>query len=77
MNLIILTLLYTPWYKASEVAAYKYACTERYYLVGSMSNQSCLHAISERSQEVSVYDSFCAADVGDAVVISLRQGIFS
>lgn len=48
-----------------------------YYLVGSVSNQSCLHAISERSQEVSVYDSFCAADFGDAVVISLRQGVFS
>lgn len=30
-----------------------------------MSNQSCLHAISERSQKVSVYDSSCAADFRD------------
>lgn len=48
-----------------------------YYLVGTMSNQSCLHSISERSQEVSVYDSFRAADFGDAVVISPREWIFS
>lgn len=39
-----------------------------------MSNQSHHHAISERSQEVSARDCFCAADSVDAVAISLRQG---
>lgn len=46
-----------------------------HYLVGSISNQSCLHATSERSQEVSAYDSLWAAFFGDAVVISLRREI--
>lgn len=47
-----------------------------FYLAGTMSNQSCLHATSERSQ-VSVCNSFYAADFGETVAISLRQGIFS
>lgn len=62
MNLIILNLRSTPWYKASECAPYKYACAECLTVLPGrqLSNQSCLHAISKRSQEVSVYDSFCA-----------------
>lgn len=43
-------------------------------LVRGISNQSCLHDTSERSQEVSAYDGFCAAGFGEAV-ISLRQKI--
>lgn len=38
-----------------------------------MSNQSRLHAISERSQEVSAHEGFCAADSDDALAMSLRQ----
>lgn len=79
MSLIILSLHSAPWCGGTEGVPHKYACSNHLtvcYLAGTMSNQSYHHATSERSQEVSVRNSYGGSDWSESVLIPLRQGIF-
>lgn len=79
MSLIILSLHSAPWCRGAEGVPHKYACGNHLtvcYLAGTMSNQSCHHATSERSQEVSVRNSCGGSDWSESVLIPLRRGIF-